>query len=66
MKSGNCHVWKALFDEHATCPQCRIAAATCDLNMDDPCKICWSWIPEMWRKLCGSGAARAIATSLDI
>ena len=41
-KHGNCHLWMAWFDEHSICPHCRIAAVTCNLDDNNPCRICRS------------------------
>ena len=30
-------------DDHASCPQCRMAAGECHLNIESPCNICGGW-----------------------
>ena len=50
-------------DDHASCPQCRVAAGLCNLDVHDPCSICKVWTPKQWGKLRRSLAdARARAS----
>ena len=37
----------SIHDDHASCPQCRIAAGECSLDLDNPCGICANWT---WRR----------------
>ena len=30
-------------DDHASCPQCRMAAGECSLDFENPCNICGEW-----------------------
>ena len=41
----------AIHDDHASCPQCRIAAGECSLDLDNPCGICANWTRRQWGKL---------------
>ena len=38
-------------DDHASCPQCRIAAGECHLDIENPCNICGGWTSQQWGKL---------------
>ena len=38
-------------DDHASCPQCRIAAGECHVDVDNPCSICGKWTSKQWSKL---------------
>ena len=38
-------------DNHASCPQCRMAAGECSLDSENPCTICEEWTPRQWGKL---------------
>ena len=38
-------------DDHASCPQCRMAAGECSLDLENPCNICGEWTSKQWRKL---------------
>ena len=33
-------------DDHASCPQCRMAAGECHLNIESPCSICGGWTSQ--------------------
>ena len=37
-------------DNHASCPQCRIAAGECSLDSENPCTICEEWTRRQWGK----------------
>ena len=39
------------FDDHAFCPQCRVAAGTCHVDVSNPCTICENWTTRTWNKL---------------
>ena len=39
------------FDDHASCPQCRIAAGICLVDVSNPCTICENWTTRTWNKL---------------
>ena len=39
------------FDDHALCPQCRIAAGVCNVDVSNPCTICVNWTTRTWNKL---------------
>ena len=38
-------------DNHASCPQCRMAAGECSLDLENPCNICEEWTRRQWGKL---------------
>ena len=38
-------------DDHASCPQCRMAAGECHLDIEKPCNICGGWTSKQWGKL---------------
>ena len=38
-------------DNHASCPQCRMAAGDCSLDLENPCTICQEWTRRQWGKL---------------
>ena len=38
-------------DDHASCPQCRMAAGECHLDIENPCNICGGWTSKQWGKL---------------
>ena len=38
-------------DNHASCPQCRMAAGECSLDSENPCTICEEWTRRQWGKL---------------
>ena len=38
-------------DDHASCPQCRMAAGECSLDFENPCNICGEWTSKQWGKL---------------
>ena len=38
-------------DDQASCPQCRMAAGECHLDIQDPCNICGGWTSKQWGKL---------------
>ena len=38
-------------DDHASCPQCQIAAGECNLDVQNPCFICGGWTSKQWSKL---------------
>ena len=38
-------------DDHASCPQCRMAAGECHLDIENPCNICGGWTTQQWGKL---------------
>ena len=44
----------SIHDNHASCPQCQIAAGECSLDLDKPCGICANWTRRQWGKLCRS------------
>ena len=39
------------FDNHATCPQCRLAAELCQLDASQPCQVWEGWSSRVWKKL---------------
>ena len=41
----------SIHDDHTSCPQCRIAAGECSLDLDNPCGICENWTRRQWGKL---------------
>ena len=41
----------SIHDNHASCPQCRIAAGERSLDLDKPCGICANWTRRQWGKL---------------
>ena len=48
---GRCKRPMSSHDNHASCPQCRIAAGECNLDVHDPCSICGGWTSKQWSKL---------------
>ena len=38
-------------DNHASCPQCRMAAGECSLDSENPCTTCKEWTRRQWGKL---------------
>ena len=49
-------------DNHASCPQCRVAAGDCSVDPGNPCTTCEGWTRKQWAKLIHSlidGRARA-------
>ena len=38
-------------DDHASCPQCGMAAGECHLDIENPCNICGGWTSKQWGKL---------------
>ena len=38
-------------DDHASFPQCRMAAGECHLDVQNPCTICGGWTSKQWGKL---------------
>ena len=38
-------------NNHASCPQCRMAAGECSLDSENPCTTCKVWTRRQWRKL---------------
>ena len=38
-------------DDHASCPQCRMAAGECILELENPCNFCGEWTSKQWGKL---------------
>ena len=38
-------------DNHASCPQCRMAAGECSLDLENPCATCVNWTRRQWGKL---------------
>ena len=38
-------------DNHASCPQCRMAAGECSLDSENPCTTCEGWTRRQWGKL---------------
>ena len=48
---GRCKRPMSSHDDHASCPQCRIAAGECNLDVHDPCSICGGRTSKQWSKL---------------
>ena len=49
-----CEHWKrsmSSHDDHALCPQCRMAAGVCNLDIENPCSTCEGWTSKQWGKL---------------
>ena len=60
---GRCERPMSSHDNHASCPQCRIAAGECNVDVHNPCSICRVWTSKLWGKLRRSLAdARARAS----
>ena len=60
---GRCKRPMSSHDDHASCPQCRIAAGECNVDVTNPCSICRVWTSKQWGKLRRSLAdARARAS----
>ena len=52
--ANNCERCKrsmSFHDNHASCPQCRMAAGECSLDSEKPCNICEGWTRRQWGKL---------------
>ena len=39
------------FDDHELCPQCRIAAGVCNVDVSNPCLTGLRWNTRTWRRL---------------
>ena len=48
---GRCRRPMSSHDDHASCPQCQIAAGECHVDVDNPCSICGEWTSKQWKKL---------------
>ena len=48
---GRCRHPMLSHDDHASCPQCRIAAGVCHVDVDNPCFIRGEWTSKQWNKL---------------
>ena len=40
---GRCKRSMSSHDDHASCPQCRMAAGECSLDLENPCNFCREW-----------------------
>ena len=38
-------------DNHASCPQCRVAAGDCSVDPKNPCTTCEGWTRKQWARL---------------
>ena len=38
-------------DNHASCPQCRVAAGECSVDPENPCTTCEGWTRKQWARL---------------
>ena len=38
-------------DNHASCPQCRVAAGNCSVDPKNPCTTCEGWTRKQWARL---------------
>ena len=38
-------------DNHASCPQCRVAAGECSVDPKNPCTTCEGWTRKQWARL---------------
>ena len=38
-------------DNHASCPQCLVAAGVCSVDTKNPCTICEGWTRKQWARL---------------
>ena len=38
-------------DNHASCPQCRVAAGDCNVDPKNPCTTCEGWTRKQWARL---------------
>ena len=38
-------------DNHASCPQCRVAAGDCSVDPKNPCTTCEGWTQKQWARL---------------
>ena len=47
----HCKRFMSSHDDHASCPQCRMAAGECSLDLENPCNICGEWTSKQWGKL---------------
>ena len=48
---GRCKRPMSSHDDHGSCPQCRIAAGECNLDVHNPCSICGGWTSKQRRSL---------------
>ena len=46
-----CRRSRPSFHNHALCPQCRIAASVCNVDVSNSCTICVNWTTRTWNKL---------------
>ena len=46
-----CKRYMSTHDNHASCPQCRMAAGECSLDLENPCTTCVNWTRRQWGKL---------------
>ena len=37
-------------DNHASCPQCRVAAGDCSVDPQNPCTTCEGWTRKQWAR----------------
>ena len=49
--SKHCKRSMSSHDNHASCPQCRMAAGECSLDSENPCTTCKVWTRRQWGKL---------------
>ena len=47
----HCNRSMSSHNNHASCPQCRMAAGECSLDSEKPCNICEGWTCRQWGKL---------------
>ena len=45
---GRCRHPMSSLDDDASCPQCRIAAGECHVDVDNSCSICGEWTSKQW------------------
>ena len=38
-------------NNHASCPQCRLAAGECSVDPENPCTTCGGWTRKLWARL---------------
>ena len=50
-RCDRCRRSRPSFDDHASCPQCKIAAGVCNVDMSNPCSVCVGWTSKTWGKL---------------
>ena len=48
---AHCKHAMSAHDNHASCPQCRVAAGECSVDPENPCTTCEGWTRKQWARL---------------